>query len=157
MENETCEEASGPISPKVGLPLDVRIVARILYVIGGLAVLRAILLCTGNMKAAEPYRVLFGTVVLADGLMQAVQSLFMGIFYLLCDWGLRRGMRFVWWFLMVYQMVYSVYPLIWGVFVFPGHSVAVAITIAVRISFIAWLWFRRELYGVHLAADRRKR
>lgn len=153
MGTETHETSEGTISDKGGLPLDVRLLARLFYIAGGLLLICGILLCSGMIEPRKPYPALLGAVILADGLTQGVHGLFLGLCYWFLDWGLRRGIRFVWWFLMAP----SIYYLIRGALLFPGYPVAVTISSALEMSFIAWLWFRRELYGVHLAASRTKK
>lgn len=150
MGTETHETPEATISGKGRLPLDMRIVARLFYIAGGFLLIGGILLCSGVIEPRKPYPALLGAVVLADGLTQGVHGLFLGLCCWFLDWGLRRGMRFVWWFLMVL----SIYDLIHGALLFPGYPVVVTIGSALEVSFIAWLWFRRELYGVHLAARR---
>jgi len=153
MENETQGGPEGAASGTHTLPLDVRIVARLFYIVGGLVALSGILLCSGVIEPRKPCPALFGAVILADGLTQGVHGLFLGLCCWFFDWGLRRGIGFVWWFLIVS----SAYSLIRGALVFPDYPVAVTIGTVGQIGFIAWLWFRREFYGVRLVARRMKK
>jgi hypothetical protein len=150
---ETHETSEGALSGKGRLPLDVRIVARLFYIVGGLVVLSGVLLCSGVIKPRGAGPVLFGTVVLTNGVTQGVYALFQGLCCWFLDWGLRRGVRLVWWFLMVP----SVYYLIRGALLFPDRPIAVTIGTVAGMAFIAWLWFRRELYAVHLASRHTKK
>jgi hypothetical protein len=147
VEDKICEEQGEPTTGKAGLPLDVRLVARLFYVIGGLCVLSGILLCSGAIKPREPYHILFGTVLLANGLTQGVYGLITGLLCLFGDWGLRQGSRLVWWFLVVSSVYYSIL----AVLMLPRYPVAATVIGAFQISLIAWLWFRRGLYSVRLA------
>ena len=146
---ETDEEYAGVISRMSRPPLDVRIVARLFFTAGILAVLRGVLLCSGRIEPASSYGALLGTAVLASGLSQGVHSFIVGFYCLLCDWDLRRAVKFVWWLLMIF----SAYHLIDRLVVFPIYSIAVMVVIAGYISVIVWLWFRRELYDIHLKKD----
>jgi hypothetical protein len=151
MDAETHEIREGVFPGKNRLPLDVRIVARLFYIAGGLAVLFGIFLCSGVIEPQKSFRAFFGAVVLTNGLTQGIYWLFDGLCYLLFDWGLRRGIRLVWWFLMISSACHLVYMALW----FPGYPIGVTIGIALQVLFIAWLWFRKELYGVHLAGSHR--
>jgi len=153
MDTETHKIPEGTISGKSRPPRDVRIVAYLFYIGGFAGVLVSILLCSGLTEPDESHRVLLRAVVLANGLTQGVYTLFMGLCYLFIAWGLMRGVRLGWWF----AMIYIVYCSAEGVLQFPGYPVAVTIGIVINISLIAWLWFRRELYGIHLAASRPKK
>ncbi len=140
------EESYRTVSRGSGRPLDMRIMPRILYVVGSLAVLHGILLCSGVVKPVASYRVLLGTVALDSGLTQGVHWLLGGLCYLLFDWGLRRGMKLVWCF----AMVFSLYSLIRVALMVARYPVVVTIGTVFQVAFIAWLWFRRGLCGIRL-------
>jgi hypothetical protein len=149
MDTETHEASGGTTSGRSRPPLDVRIVAWFYYAAGAIGALLGILSCSGATEPEEPYRVLFGAVVLADGLTQGVYTLFTALCYWFIAWGLMRGVKSAWWF----AMIYFLYCLAEGALPFWGYPAVVATGIVVYISLIGWLWFRQGLYGVRFAAS----
>lgn len=154
MDTQTHARPEGTLSGTSRLPLDVRIVARLLYITGGLGVFAAVLLWSGIAESWEFYPVFSGTLVPTTRLTQGAYFFLVGLWYLFLDWGLRRGRKSVWWLLLAL----SVYGLTAGVLWSRRHPTPYfAIAVVLQILFVAWLWFRRELYGVRLVAGRRKR
>jgi predicted anti-sigma-YlaC factor YlaD len=155
MENESYEARKGTIVYKSRPPLDVRIVAYFLYGVGFLQVVFSVLLGAqvGKPVGIETRRVLLGTVVLSSALADAIYMLCLGTCHLFCAWGLMRRAGFSWWF----ALAFFIYYLIDEAFLFPKHHAVVLIGGAMGIALIAWLWFRRERYGVHLAASQTKK
>ena len=137
------EIPEGTIPDPDGLPLDIRIVARLFYAGGGLLLLTGILLCCGVVKPGRSVPVFFHALVLSSGVDWGVYTLFKGCCWWFYDWGLRRGIRFVWWWLMIS----SVYYLIRGILVLADYPTTATIGLAVEVAFVAWLWFRRGFYG----------
>jgi hypothetical protein len=90
--------------------------------------------------------VLFGTVVIVNGLADGIYTLLTGLCWLFCAWGLMRGIKFAWWF----AMIFLVYFLTDEVLLLPRYPLPFAIGIAIQILLIVWLWFRRGLYGIRL-------
>jgi len=154
MDTETYEIRKGAIVYKSRPPLDVRIVAYYLYSLVVFRVVLAILLIGGVIESAESHRVLFGTVVLSSSLSDAVHAFLTGLYYLLCAWGLMRRIKWAWWFSLLFILLFSSPD---GAFTFPKHQVNAVICVATDMALITWLWFRRELYGVHLAASHTKK
>ncbi len=150
MENETCETCGGTIVHRTRPPLDVRVVAYYLYFGGFLALTLSLLLIIGVAKPAdnESRRVLLGTMVLDSGSTQAVYTLCIGGCTLFCAWGLMRRVKFAWWFALVYQIYFVIDEIV----VFPPYSIYRVISMALVMALIAWLWFRRKLYSVHLGS-----
>ncbi len=144
MESESYETHKGTIVDKSRLPLDVRIVAYYLYAMGFLFFVLSLLIGTA-LAESQPRRMLLGSVVIASRLADSVDNLAGGLGFLFCAWGLMRRIRFAWWFSLIFFVHCSTYV----VLVLPQFKVDVA-SIAIDAALIAWLWFRRELYGVHL-------
>jgi hypothetical protein len=146
MESETSGTHKEAVVYKSGRPTDIRIVAYYLYGIGSLFLMVGFLIGTGLAKP-QPHRMLFGSVVVASRLADSVDKVTGGVGFLLCACGLTRRIRFAWWF----SLIFSVHCLTYVVLVVPEFQVDVP-GVALNAASIAWLWFRRDYYGVHLAA-----
>jgi uncharacterized RDD family membrane protein YckC len=152
MDTETYEIRKGAIVYKSRPPLDVRIVAYYLYFIVFCRVALAILFASGVVKPAESHRVLFGTLAASSPLSHAIYWFLIGLCYFFCAWGLMRGIKLAWWFTVLFVLYESTDT----AFMFPKYHYA-AVDLVGKMVFIGWLWFRRELYGVHLAARHTKK
>lgn len=151
MDIETYELRGGTIVYKSRPPLDVRIVAYLVYVCAFLQLGVGLLLATGVAKPVDAsWPILCGAIVLTSkGALVACQFS-LGVCTLFEAWGLMRRMKFAWWLLLastIYAMAEAVSHL-------AKYPVSAGIGIATGLPFFAWLWFRRELYGVHLGAKR---
>ncbi len=143
MNSDIAGNRRGATSHEGKVPLDVRIVTYYLYAAG--FVFLAVGLLTGiGLAAPEPHRALFGSVLIASRLADSVDKFVSGICFVFCAWGLMRRMRLAWWF----SLILFVYCLTFVVLLFPEYRVDVR-SVAIGGALIAWLWFRRELYGVH--------
>jgi hypothetical protein len=149
VENETYEIRRGTIVYKSRPPLDVRIVPGFCFLVALGQVPLGILFLSGVTKLAGTYRVLFGAVVVASEKAAGVYALFVGICWLFCAWGLHRRMKFSWWF----ATIFSAYYLTDEALQFARSPRDFVIGAIIQISLIAWLWFRREFYGIRLAAN----
>lgn len=130
-------------------PLDVRLVAYFFYFVALAHVPLGILFCSGVTKLVGSYPVLFGFVVVAKEMAAGVYKLLTGLCWLYCGWGLIRGIRFAWWF----AVIFSVYYLIDEALQFPRSPRDFAIGAAIQISLVAWLWFRREFYSTRAKGE----
>jgi hypothetical protein len=145
VRNETNEVHGGAISPRSRAPFDVRVVAYLFYSIAFVRIPLGILMAGGMVvPVGEPRPILLGFLVIASGVGEGVYSFLTGLCWLVCAWGLMRGMKFAWWF----AMALSAYYLTDEVLQLHRYPWRYAIGVAVEILLIAWLWFRREFYGI---------
>lgn len=142
-ENRTLNESSSSMHK---IPIDIRIVAYFLYIIGFFQLAFSILLFTkiGHLGDNYTRRIFFGTILLSTELNFSIYMLFMAFTHLLCACGLIRINKFFWFF----ALVYSIYYLIDGAFLFQQHRLTALIGIGISIAIISWLYFRRKLYMV---------
>jgi len=142
-ENGTLNESSSIIHK---IPIDIRIVAYFLYVIGFFQLAFSILLITkiGHLGDNYTRRIFFGTILLSTELNFSIYMLCLAFAHLLCAWGLIRINKFFWFF----ALIYSIYYLIDGAFLFQQHRLTALIGIGISIAIISWLCFRRQLYMV---------
>lgn len=126
-------------------PADVRVVTYLLLACGSLQLLSGFLLITGiaHPVAGETRRVLLGLAVLSTRPWFALYLLLAGSASLLCAWGIAGIHRVGWWFLLVYSIHGAVNDLL----LLPEHKVTPAISMAITLTLLTWLWFRRDLYG----------
>ena len=148
MNKETREIPERPTSGKGRPPLDVRIVRGLCFLVALGQVPLGILFWSGAIKLVGTYRVFLGAVVVASEPAAGVYALFIGLCWLFCAWGLMRRTGRAWWF----ATVFSAYYLIDEALQFSRSPRDFVIGATIQISLIVWLWFRREYYGVHLAA-----
>jgi hypothetical protein len=146
MDTETHEISERTASGKSRRPLDVRIVAYFSYFVALAHVPLGIIFCCGATKLVGSYPVLFGVLVIANEAAAGVYKLLTGLCWLFCGWGLLRGATFTWWF----AMIFSVYYLTDEALQFSRSPRDFAIGATIQILLVVWLWFRRELYDVHL-------
>jgi hypothetical protein len=159
VENESYEVRKGTIVYKNRPPLDVRIVAYFSYFWGFFTLVVSLLLGAGLAKPASdaPWRVFFGTTVLANGTTQGIYVFCTSCCTLFCAWGLMRRVKLAWWLTVLCSMYYWAEAAVSAPGLFSQYPVNTAIGAAISISEFAWLWYRRELYGVHLAASHAKK
>jgi lysylphosphatidylglycerol synthetase-like protein (DUF2156 family) len=139
---ETGRKDSGVVSLARKVPLDVRIVAYYLYANALLCFVSIPFVVSGSSEP-QSHRVLLGLVLIASTLADSVYNLTTGICYLLCAWGLMRRAQWAWWF----SLIFFVYASTDALLFLPGHRVTVAMSVAIDIALITWLWFRRDLFG----------
>jgi len=148
MDTKTNSEQNEASSYRTKMPVDVRIVAYLLYAIGFFQLTVGCFLITGMGRLGTNYtrRVLFGTVLLYTELSHSIYTICLGFVHLLCAWGLIRGRKFSWWLLLIYYIYY----IIDDVFLFQQHRPIALIGFGISIAIITWLCFRRQLYKVGL-------
>ena len=123
-------------------PLDVRIVAYYLYLMGFLSLAMAVLLGSGIAKPLGSFAVLAGTVQITSGLIYSVYTLCISSCNLLCAWGLMRRVKFAWWLSLISQIYLSVeWVLTYSKYPCAAHIIGV-----VNMAIVVWLLFRRGLY-----------
>jgi len=149
VDKETRETSDRTTSGKARPPLDVRIAAYLLYVGGSLQLALTFLLMTPVALPGAAHRVFLGAVTITTNTAEAVYLLCMAACNLVCAWGLMRYHKWAWWFTVTYSIYYSTDAAL----ILPNHQLSTAITFAINAALIAWLWFRRELYGVRLGAS----
>ncbi len=159
MENESYEVRKGAIVYKSRPPLDVRIVAYYLYFGGFLGLALSLLISVGVAKYADDAsrRVLLGTVVLASRSAEAVYLVCISGCNLFCAWGLMRRVKFAWWFTVIFNIYWWVDEALSFPRLFAQYPLNMVVTVVFGILLFAWLWYRRELYGVRLGASHTKK
>jgi len=155
MDSEGKGTQNDTFSCKTKVPMDVRIVAYLLYAFGFIQLTVAALLITGigRTEYVETRRVLFGTVLFSTSSVWAIYMLCTGLAHVLAAWALIRKLKFGWWF----ALLYSIYYLIEDAFWFPENELMALIGIIISICIITWLCFRRHAYGIGLGAWRRRK
>ena len=138
------QERGDEIASEHKRPLDVRIVAYFFYAIAYIRLVISILLAVGVAQPADSHRVLLGAMVISSGLADAIYVFCTGLWLLFCARGLMRNGKFAWWL----TLAYLVYDSTDAALTIPKHPVNAVIWIALNLVGIAWLWFRRGLYGV---------
>jgi lysylphosphatidylglycerol synthetase-like protein (DUF2156 family) len=146
MDNGVYEIRKGEIVHKTRPPLDVRIVAYLLYSLAFWRVGLAILLASGVAKPAESHRVLFSSLPASSPLSHGVYWFLIGLCYFICAWGLMRRVTLAWWF----TVLFSLYESTDTVFMLSKYHHYAVDRLVGTMVFLAWLWFRRGLYAVHL-------
>lgn len=153
MENETYEIHRGTIVHKSRPPRDVCIVAYLLYGIGFLLLVLSLLLTIGPAKSPESHHVLLGTVAVTSGTVEAIYLSCKSVFTVFCAWGLMRRARFAWWSTVIFHVYLWADAALSSPESFSRYPLHMTVGGAVSISLFAWLWYRRELYGVHVGAS----
>jgi len=157
MESEIYKIHKGTIVHRRLPPLDVRIVAYFLYGMGFLLLALSLLLSIGVARSPESHRVLLGTVAVASGTVEAVYRSCTSVCTLFCAWGLLRHTKFAWWFTVMFHMYLWADAALSSPASFSRYPLNMAIGGAISMSLFAWLWYRKELYGVHFAGSRTKK
>ena len=132
----------GTFSPRRKPPLDVRVVAYYLYLLGFLNLALALLLGSGIAKPVGPVSILAGTIQITGGLTLSLYVLCTGVWDLVCAWGLVRRAEFAWWLSLMFQIYWSIE---WVV-THAKYPLAAEICIAINTAIVVWLLFRRRLY-----------
>jgi len=143
MNPETSENPRGGTSRERKTPLDVRIVAYYLYANSLLFLSLSFFIATG-VASPQPHRALLGSVMVTSRLADSIDKLTAGTLFLFCAWGLMRRVGFTWWF----SLIVFIYGSTNALLVLPEQQIHVAISIAIDIVLIVWLYLRRDLYGI---------
>ena len=145
MITELNGEHGKTFSYKTKIPIDVRIVAIVLYAIGLFQLACSCLLITGLARLGDKVQHLFFNIFTpSTELSISIFILCLGLVHLLCAWGLIRSRNFSWWLLLINEMYY----LIVDIFLFRVHKLNALIGLGISIAIIIWLYFRRQLYNV---------
>ncbi len=147
MSPQTLGQSDTTISGRSKAPLDVRIVAYLMYLQGFIGLMASFLAFTASSEL-PPRRVLFGSVIITSNLVYSVYGLALSVSALFFGYGLMRGIRFGWWLSLGF-CVYGLTDTVLVFRLFREHPIAVPIIVVLDTLEIVWLLFRRKFYGIY--------
>ena len=140
------EVKSPAVVPIRKMPLDARIIAWVVAIPAFVFLLLGLLFLIGFSYITSPDTrpALFGTLSLATELQFGVYWFCIGLAGLFSAYGISKGHKFGWWCMLIL--------LIDGIFndmvMLPRFKVSILTTTGISIVIIAWLVYRRRLYGI---------
>ena len=134
------------------MPLDARIIGYCVVFGASISVLLGISLACGVSRISKPEvrLVALGLFRLTSQLSFGLYFLLLGFAYVVYGYGIARGYRFAWWL----GLVTCSYTLCDFVLVASAYPSASTLGICMHSVMIAWLVFRRRLYGIGTRAQK---
>lgn len=142
MEKQTDVATSSVPSGRDRTPLDLLVVACLLFAVSLLCMAFGLLLVSGVARPLTPFPQFYGLAPIRSGRIYSIFMFCAGAGHLFCAWGLMRHMKLAWWF----SLVFYFYLLTEWLFLLLMDSGG-AISVGMYVAVILWLWFRRDLFN----------
>ena len=132
-------------------PIDLRVIMALAIVSCVVHFSLIVLLALGVAHVPEDMRdrVLFGTLVISSERSHGIYDFVMGLCNVIFVYGLFKRTRWAWW----YAMALMTYGVIDSAFSFSLLPAVVTMTMLLSAGVIAWLVYRRHLFGIGLKAN----